>query len=253
MVKTSTSDRLPLSLTPSPDAGFVWWQSLLFAALLIFAMFVPATVALAFMIVFGLAQLRDLQSVSWPLLAGQLVSYAAMLAVIGPLLPALAGRAWRSLGWGAPRLRDVGYALLGAAAMFFATLVTGAAEQAIFHLKPDQIAVHLLRDARGPMIGVFVFLACVAAPFVEELTFRGFIFNALRRYLPVWVAVILSACVFGLAHWQPGNAGAIVPLAAAGTVLAVIYYRTGSLAASMLTHAMFNATTVVLVLVFHQV
>lgn len=252
MVKTSTFDRSPPSPTRSPDAGFVWWQSLLFTVLLAMAMFVPATVALAFLILGGWAHLQDLQTLSWPLLFAQLVSYAAMLAVIMPLLPALAQRPWRALGLRAPRPRDAGFAIAGAVGMFLAALVTGAAEQALFHLKPEEVQVQLLRAARGPTIGVFVFFACIAAPFVEELVFRGFIFNALRRYMPVWIAVLLSASLFGLAHWQPGNAGAIVPLAAAGAVLAVVYHRAGSLAASMLTHALFNSVTVVLVLVFHQ-
>jgi membrane protease YdiL (CAAX protease family) len=252
VVKTSTSDRLPLSPTRSPDAGFVWWQSLLFAVLLLGAMFVPATVVLAFLIVFGWAHLHDLKSLSWPLLLAQVFSYAAMVAAIMPLLPMLAHRTWAKLGLRAPRLRDVAFAIAGAGAMFAATVVTGAAEEIIFHLKADEVQVQLLRAARGPMIGVFVFFACIAAPFVEELTFRGFIFNALRRYLPVWAAVLASAILFGLAHWEPGNAGAILPLVAAGVVLALVYWRTGSLVASMLTHAMFNSVTVVLVIVFHQ-
>jgi membrane protease YdiL (CAAX protease family) len=252
VVKTSTSDRLPLSPTRSTDPGFVWWQSLLFAAALLVAMFVPATIVLAFLIVGGWAQLKDLQSLSWPLLGSQVVSYAATLAVILPALPMLAHRRWPQLGLRAPRVRDVAFAIVGVAAMFTASVAAGAAEQAIFHLKPDEVQVQLLRSARGPMVGAFVFFACIAAPFVEELTFRGFIFNALRRYAPVWLAVPGSAILFGFAHWQPGNAGAIVPLAVAGAVLAIVYYRTGSLVASMLTHAMFNGVTVVLVIVFHQ-
>jgi membrane protease YdiL (CAAX protease family) len=64
--------------------------------------------------------------------------------------------------------------------------------------------------------------------------------------------VLLSGALFGLAHWLPGNLGAIVPLAAVGMVLAGIYYRTASLAAAMLAHAFFNSLTVVTVLVFHQ-
>jgi membrane protease YdiL (CAAX protease family) len=254
VVKTSTSERLPPSPTRSPDAGFIWWQSLLFGVLLVGAMFVPATVVLAFLIVGGWVHLQDLQSpTSWALLlVAQSVAYAATVAVIVTILPALAQRSLRALGLRAPRPRDLGYALAGAVAMVVLTAATGAAQDALFHLKPDEVQVHMLRAARGPMIAVFVFFACGAGPFVEELTFRGFVFNAFRRYLPVWAAVLLSATLFGFAHWQPGNAGAILPLAAAGVVLAVVYYRSRSLVTSMLTHAAFNAVTVVLVLVFHQ-
>ena len=252
MVKTSTSDRSPLSPTRSPDQGFVWWLSLLFAAVLVFVMFVPATVLLAFLIVGGWAHMKDLQTLSWPLLVAQVFSYATTLALIMPVLPLLAKRTWPQLGLRAPRLSDLSFALVGAVAMVAATVAAGAAEQALFHLKPDEVQVQLLRSARGSMIGAFVFFACIAAPFVEELTFRGFIFNAVRRYSPVWVAALVSSVLFGLAHWQPGNAGALLPLAVAGAVLALVYYRTGSLVASMLTHALFNSVTVVLVLVFHQ-
>ena len=252
MVNTSTSDRLPISPTRSPDAGFVWWQSLLFAVVLLLALVIPSVFVLVFMMVGGLVHERDLRTFSWQLLVGQFVSYVSALAVMVPLLPALARRSWPALGLRMPRWSDAGYGIGGAIVMVLATAATGAAQDAIFHLKPDEVQVQWLRAARGPLIGIFVVLACAAAPFFEELTFRGFVFNALRRYTPVWVAVVVSAIIFGLSHWQPGNAGAIAPLCAGGIVLALVYVRTGSLVASMLTHAAFNLVTVVLVLVLHQ-
>jgi membrane protease YdiL (CAAX protease family) len=250
--KISTSDRLPLSPTRSPKDGFVWWQSLLLVLLLLFALLIPSTIALAFMVVFGWAHLTDLKSLTWPILVSQFVAYAGGLAVLVPLLPRLAGRSWRALGITALRRRDVIYAAIGAVVMVLFVEATGAAQDALFHLKPDEVQVQWLRAARGPLVGMFVFLACFAAPFFEELTFRGFLFNALHRYLPLWAAVVVSAFIFGGSHWQPGNGGAIVPLAAGGVVLALVYVRTRSLIASMLTHALFNLVTVVFVLVFHQ-
>lgn len=252
MVKTSTSDRLPLSPTRSPDDSFVWWQSLLFALALFVALAVPGVFVLVFFIVSGIATIREVQTLSWQTLLAQLVGYAAVLALMIPLLPMIARRSWRALGLRAPRLGDLGWAVAGTVVMVLATAATGAAQDAAFHLKPDEVQVHWLRGARGPLIGEFVLFACVAGPFVEELTFRGFVFNALRRYMPVWVAVVLSSIVFGLAHAQPGNAGALVPLMVGGAVLALVYARTGSLIASMLTHAAFNSVTVVAVLVLHQ-
>ncbi len=252
MVKISTSDRLPLSQTRSTDAGFVWWQSLLFAVMLVILMVIPGVFVLVVLVVGGWAHEPDLRTFSWQITVAQVAGYAAVIAAMAPLLPRLARRSWHALGWRPLRLSHVGYGVAGAVVMLLATISTGAAQQALFHLKPDEVQVHWLRSMRGPMVGVFVVLACAAAPFFEELTFRGFVFNALRRYLPVWGAVVLSAIVFGLSHWQPGNAGAIAPLAAGGAVLALVYYRSGSLFASMLTHALFNSVTVVLVLVFHQ-
>ncbi len=253
MVKTSTSARSPLSPTLWPADSFSWWRSLIFGAALVLSQLIPAAIFVAALIVMRLATLQDLKTLSWPIVAGQLAAYAVSLLLLATVLPMLAHRSLGALGLRAPRLSDLGWGIAGAAAMVIAATVTGAAQDAIFHLKPDEVQVQWLRDARGSLIAGFIFLACFAAPFFEEFTFRGFLFNAFLRYVPAWVAILLSALIFGCAHWQPGNAGAIAPLAAGGIVLAAVYYRTGSLIASMITHAIFNSFTVVLVLVFHQV
>lgn len=253
MVKTSTSARSPLSPTLWPPDAFRWWFSLAVMALLILSQIIPAAIFVAVLFTLRLATLQDLKTLSWPIVAGQLAAYAVSLALLGALLPVLARRPLTALGLRIPRASDLGWGLAGAAAMVIVATATGAAQDAIFHLKPDEVQVHWLREARGSLVLGFAFLACIAAPFFEELTFRGFLFNAFLRYMPDWLAVLLSATAFGFAHWQPGNAGAIAPLAAGGIVLATVYYRSGSLVASMVTHGIFNAFTVVLVLVFHQV
>ena len=253
MVKTSTSDRSPLSPKLWPTDAFRWWHSLGLAVLLFLAVVVSQTIAIAVLLVFHVATLKELQKLTWPLVGAQLVSYGVTLGLLALILPPLARRPLAELGLRVPRRRDLAWGLGGAVAMIALTSATGALQDALFHLKPDEVQVHWLRETRGTLIAGFVFLACIAAPFFEELIFRGFVFNALLRYLPAWAAIALSAAVFGLAHWLPGNAGAIAPLAAGGIVLAAVYYRTGSLIASMITHALFNTITVVLVLVFKQV
>ena len=252
MVKTSTSDRLPLSPTRSPDDAFLWWRSLLFAVLLVCSMIFVTVAALTFMMVAGWAHLSDLKTMSWPLIASQFVAYAATLALMFRLLPALAHRSWRALGLRVPRWRDIAYGLLGTVVMLLASAAVAVVQEHVVHVKADEVQVHWLRDARGAMIWMFVVLACVAAPFFEELVFRGFVFNAFRRYLPGWFAVIVTGFVFGFAHVQPGNAGAIAPLIAGGMVLSWVYFRSGSLVASMITHAFFNLVPVVLIIGFHQ-
>lgn len=253
MVKTSTSARSPLSPTLWPPDAFRWWFSLGFGFLLAAATFIPATIFLALLLALRMATLHDFRTLSWPIVAGQLVAYAVSLLIFIALLPPLARRSLTDLGLRMPRASDLAWGVGGAIAMIVIASATGAVQDAIFHLKPDEVQVQWLRDARGSLIAGFIFLACIAAPFFEELTFRGFVFNALLRYMPAPLAVVISALLFGCAHYQPGNAGALLPLAAGGVVLATVYYRSGSLVASMITHAIFNASTVVLVVGFHQV
>jgi membrane protease YdiL (CAAX protease family) len=252
VVKTSTSARSPLSPTLWPADAFRWYFSLAVALVLLFASVIPAAIFIALLVAFRVASPHDLRTLSWPLIAGQLASYATGLALLALVMPPLAQRSFRALGLRAPRASDVAWGVGGAVAMLLAATLTGAAQEALFHLKADEVQVHWLRETRGSLAVGFVFLACIAAPFVEELIFRGFFFNALLRYMPAWLAVLLSSALFGVAHWQKGNEGAIAPLAASGIVLALVYYRSGSLTASMLTHALFNTITVVFVLVLHQ-
>lgn len=89
---------------------------------------------------------------------------------------------------------------------------------------------------------LFGAVAIAAAPFAEEVVFRGFLFGGLQRWLPVWAAALLSGLLFGLVHAQPGL-GIVIPVALIGTLLAIIYYTTGSIYASMLTHFLFNAAS----------
>jgi membrane protease YdiL (CAAX protease family) len=252
VVKTSISERSPLSPTHWPSDAFVWWQSLLFVVVLCVAVFVPAFVVLVFLYGTGLVNKHDLQTLSWPIIIVQLVSYAFALAVLAAVLPRLAHRSLASLGLRAPTGGDVAWGVCGAVVMVLLAALVGYLQGALFHIKADEVQVHWLREARGSLIGGFVFLACIAAPFFEEFTFRGFVFNALLRYLPLWAAVLTSSIVFGLVHWQPGNAGALAPLAAGGAVLALVYYFSRSLTASMITHGCFNACTVIVVLGLHQ-
>ena len=43
----------------------------------------------------------------------------------------------------------------------------------------------------------------VAAPVIEELCFRGIILNRLLSWLPLWLAVVIQALLFGIAHLNP--------------------------------------------------
>jgi membrane protease YdiL (CAAX protease family) len=255
VVKLSTSARSPLSPTRWPKDSFRWWASLGTALLVGVAMLGPAVAVLVAFTALapGSTHMDPVHpALTWPLLIVQFVSNGAAVAVLLVLLPVIARAPLATLGLRAPRASDLVWGLGGAVAMVFAVDAIGALQDVFVHVKPDEVQVAYLRNARGSELVGYVLAACVAAPFTEELIFRGFVFNALRRYMPAALAVLLSAIVFGLVHWQTGNAGALVPLAAGGVVLAVVYYRSGSLVASMITHALFNGFTVTAVLVFHQ-
>jgi membrane protease YdiL (CAAX protease family) len=189
---------------------------------------------------------QDIKSthLTWGIVVGQYLSYLPLLLALLTALPWLARRSLRDLGLRALTPRTLGAGLLGAVAMYAVTIGVANLEYAFTHEKPEETAISLFTSSHDPALLVsFTILAAVAAPFMEEFVYRGFLFNALLRYLPVWGAAVTSGLIFGISH---GSLSAFLPLAGSGIVLAYVYYRTGSLTASMLTHATFNLINVAL-------
>jgi membrane protease YdiL (CAAX protease family) len=246
--KLSTSQPSPLSPTLWPADAFSARRSLLFIGALALAFAIGLIGAALTVRTGGSGPIRvgkDLQ-LTPGLLIAQIVAYIPLLAVALPLLPYAARRSLHELGLHAPELRDVRAGILGAIAMYVVAEAAALVQKFVFHLEGTQEAVQLFGTTHDrTLIYGLIALAVFFAPFVEELIFRGFLFNAFLRYSPVGVAAVASGIVFGLAHFDKT---AFFPLACGGFVLALVYYRTGSLVSSMLTHGTFNAVNVVLVL-----
>src|SRR6266571_502498 len=116
------------------------------------------------------------------------------------------------------------------------------------------VLVGLARGSRGfyrANLETISLSAALAAPICEEVFFRGMLFRLLWTRVPLWAAVLLSAIAFGLAHASPAVSAALLPtFMYMGTVLAVIYVRTGWLTNTILLHGLSNA--IATVLVFYQ-
>lgn len=87
--------------------------------------------------------------------------------------------------------------------------------------------------------GVVGFIAVVAAaPLVEEVVFRGLIMTRLGRAMPGWLAMYLSAAIFGLCHGHPVWFGYAFVL---GAFFGFMDLRAGSIWPSILGHVAFNS------------
>lgn len=110
--------------------------------------------------------------------------------------------------------------------------------------KPElQAPVQMIIDAKenNPALLVFLtILAVIVAPLCEEFVFRGYIYGTLKRFSCRFFAATTSALFFAVVHT---SLWAIFPLFIVGFCLAIIYEISGSLWASILTHALFNAVT----------
>ena len=106
---------------------------------------------------------------------------------------------------------------------------------------PEQQSVEVFRQfTKMSQVVGFMIVAVVIAPMIEELFFRGFLLTYLKTHVPTWVAIIISAAVFAVAHQ---NLDSVLPLWILGIVLGVAYEHTGSILLPMGIHACFNLTT----------
>jgi membrane protease YdiL (CAAX protease family) len=83
-------------------------------------------------------------------------------------------------------------------------------------------------------------LTCVVAPICEEFLFRGYIFTSLRNWRGTLPAAIITGLLFGGVHFGSAPALDLVPLAALGFGLCVLYRYSGSLYPCMIAHSLNN-------------
>ncbi|MCY1722654.1 type II CAAX endopeptidase family protein [Prolixibacteraceae bacterium Z1-6] len=96
-------------------------------------------------------------------------------------------------------------------------------------------------------MGAFLKVA-VIAPIVEELIFRGLIFNGFRKNYNAFVAVIISALLFALFHLNPWQFPATFVL---GILLGWLMLRTNNIFVAILGHSI-NNTLVLLTVTYWQ-
>lgn len=90
---------------------------------------------------------------------------------------------------------------------------------------------------------VMLLIIGIAAPFCEELVFRGIVYQGYRKSGPALQALLLSALLFALMHMNFNQAAYAVVI---GAVLILLVEATGSLWSSIIFHIIFNSRQVCL-------
>jgi membrane protease YdiL (CAAX protease family) len=139
---------------------------------------------------------------------------------------------------GADVLSGVGMgflALVAVVAVAAATVAIATAVEGHTPRMPDPIG------GSGPWRAVGYATAVIAAPICEEILFRGFLFQGLRRRFDFWGAAVITSGAFAMAHFDllrmPGTF-------VGGLLLAGIFERRRNLLSSIAAHFVVNAVVV---------
>jgi membrane protease YdiL (CAAX protease family) len=243
--QTALTPGAPTPTDPSqpdtPAGTWPWWtapaalvSALLLAALGALAVDIPAAL-------FGVS-ITSSHIPSGLELADTVVQDGAF--VLAAVIFAHVGRrtvqAWQ-LGLRPPRMRWRRAALL-IAALLFGFLAFSAIWAAILDVHAKEKLLEQLGANEGAaLLALSAALTCVLAPICEEILFRGFIFQALRSWRGTWPAAAITGLVFGGIHAGSAPAVDLVPLAALGFGLCLLYRYTDSLYPCIVAHSLNNS------------
>lgn len=173
-----------------------------------------------------------------------LLLYGLLFASIWAVGIRRPGAGWSVLGFRPVDMRSLG-ALLG----LVAAVVLGAniIVRSFVHLPRTHDLFVLGHHPRQVLL--MVMLVLVVAPLGEEVLFRGFLLQGLARRWGFWPAAVVTSAVFAFAHVWPYL---YVPIFIMGLAFAWLFWRTGSLWASIAAHATMNATSLVVTGLFYR-
>ena len=134
--------------------------------------------------------------------------------------------------------------------MMLLTIVLNYILMEVFNLEvEEQSSVLELKSAKShpPLFFLMMFTITLIVPLCEELLFRGYLQNFLKRFLPRWPAIAITSFIFALFHFSDsqsaGNWVILPSLFFFSLYLGFVYEKWGSLSASYGLHAFFNGVS----------
>ena len=173
---------------------------------------------------------------------GQLAQSGLLVIVqLAFLLPVVIIFGYRRISWKALRFGKFDWSVLGiGCGLLIASYAVILLHNAVLILLGVRTQGQEITQLFGMLNSPFWFflVGAILAPLVEEIFFRGFLFQGFRaRY--GWVpGLLLSSAIFGIAHLDPV---ALIPTFILGCLLAYLYQRSNSIWPSVSVHILVNS------------
>lgn len=150
------------------------------------------------------------------------------------------GKVLREFGWAVPL--TIGLVVL--IALVKLGLYFGGGERAVMR---DVFEDTRLSTELPVIYLLYLISACTLAPLGEEITMRGMVYHALKRWVPAPAALVMQAALFAVLHPQPLiNIGVIFLI---GAVIALIYEWRKTLLTPVLVHMLLNTLVITVLLI----
>jgi sodium transport system permease protein len=140
-----------------------------------------------------------------------------------------------------PRLRDIPAAIFLMAGTMLLGMIITMISSAVFKSSADSAVETTSTLMSGGFITSLLLVALLPAV-CEEFLFRGYILGAFQSRFKPAVAILASACIFGLYHM---NLVRFFTTAFLGLMLAYVAYKTKSIIPGIIMHFLNNATACV--------
>lgn len=152
-------------------------------------------------------------------------------------------------------VKNVFYGIVGyiaAVPLLVAVLLLVALVVSLTKYVPEkQMVVEMfLREKNVPFLIYSAIFTGIIGPIIEELFFRGFMYNAFKKRIGIFWAMFITSAIFASLH---SNLVSFFPILALGFVLAYMYEKTGTIVSSVTVHMVHNLGMVFLLFMMKEI
>jgi membrane protease YdiL (CAAX protease family) len=246
----------PPQKKPLPEDLRIWWSWVHFTVFVFYGIFSLGLVQVVLLLHYvprrSLTNQKELERIvlAKPQLAvgTMVIWYALMLLFLYVTLsvfhnaPFWRSLGWRKIGWREGRWPKSPWLYLGCGGVLSVLVFIATAKMQ----PPENIPIEELFHYKNTAL-LFMAMAVLVAPLVEETVFRGYLYPLFAKYFGVAASILITGTLFGLMHGaQLGwTWGLVSVLICVGVVFTFVRARTGSVFASFLLHLGYNTTIAV--------
>ena len=137
-----------------------------------------------------------------------------------------------------PTFTDIGIGIIGFVATLCVASVVSTILQSLKLIDVNQVQNTGFSNLYSPLDRVVAFISLVVlAPVAEEIIFRGWLYEKLKKYNNVIVSIVLTSILFGALHGQ-WNVGITVGIMS--VFMCIERELTGTIYAGIITHMLQN-------------